>query len=107
MTVADQRIHGLILSWRPASSLALRAPLSCRSLRLAHYQFFAVIAFNSWMSSAWSTHHLFEPPVFVLQLAGLLHITHFEPRIFRPPYIKGGASEIPCLRQSPGTPMSA
>ncbi len=35
-------------------------------------------------------HHLFEPPVFVFQLAEPLHITHFEPGIFRPPLIKGG-----------------
>jgi hypothetical protein len=35
-------------------------------------------------------HHLFQPPVFVFQLAEFLHITDFQSGIFRPPLLKGG-----------------
>lgn len=35
-------------------------------------------------------YHLFQPPVFVFQLAELLHITDFKPGIVRPPLIEGG-----------------
>ncbi len=35
-------------------------------------------------------HHLFQPPVFALQLAELLHIADVEAGIFRSPLIKRG-----------------
>ena len=35
-------------------------------------------------------HHLFQPPVFVFQLAQFFHIADFQARVFRPPLIEGG-----------------
>src|SRR6185437_599631 len=35
-------------------------------------------------------HHLFQPPVFVFEVAQLLHIADFESRILRPPLVESG-----------------
>jgi len=39
-------------------------------------------------------HELFQPPVFVFQLAQLFHIAHVEPRIFCPPLSNKGMKKI-------------
>jgi hypothetical protein len=42
-------------------------------------------------------HHLLQPPVFLFELAPLLHVADFQARILRPPLIECRV-EMPCLR---------
>jgi hypothetical protein len=73
-----------------AEPKALGSPLGRRSLRLGPYQFFALMAFSAWMSSACSATICFSRRWPSSKLAELLHMTDFEPSIFRAPLLKGG-----------------
>lgn len=69
---------------------ALGAPLPRRSLRLGPYQFFCVDRLQRWDVQRVLRHHLFQPPVFIFQLAQLLHRAHVKPSVLCPPILTRG-----------------
>ena len=50
-------------------------------------------------------HHLLQPPVFVFQLAELLHIADFQPSIFGPARLREGGIRDAVLSTDSWTPM--
>ena len=85
---------------------ALGAPLSRRSLRLGPYQFFAVMAFNAWMSSAWSVTICLSRRFSSSSWRSFFTSLTSSPTYFIR-HLEKVASEMPCLRQSLWTPMPA